>query len=521
VGAPSSIGLRRGDAIAVWGLGTAVGLLAAATILSFGGAWFPPLILLLVLAIVGRSVLLSWRVLVGGIVVVIFLVPIKRYTLPASLPFHLEPYRLIIAIVAAGWLTSMLIDRGRVRLRASGLEPPLGLFVLAALVSVAVNGQDLGAVGLMPYVVKTLTFFASFILLFSIVVSVVERRDDLYLLIRILVTCGAVVAATAVVESRTGHNYFNDLGRILPFLTFQDPRLTAGLDASYLDRSGALRAYASAAHPIELSAVLVMLMPPAIVLRRSTGNQRWLVAALVLTLGALATLSRTGVVMLVVVALVFLWLRPRETRRLWPALVPVVCIVYFAMPHTIGNFYSAFFPNGGLVAQQSAVVAGNEDIADGRVADLGPSLREAMRTPFFGQGFGSRVTDRQAAAQDHIPLARILDDQWLGTLLEVGIVGVLSLLWLLVRAIRRMARLARDDPGDDGWMAVALAASITAFAVAMLTFDALGFVQVTILLFLLLAVSSVLARLPRVERAPVPLRLSPAGPDHGRARASA
>src|SRR5689334_22212376 len=111
MGAPSSIGLRRGDAIAVWGLGTAVGVLAAAIILSFGGAWFPPLVLLLVLAIVGRGVLLSWRVLVGGIVVMIFLIPIKRYTLPSSLPFHLEPYRLVIAIVAAGWLTSLLIDR--------------------------------------------------------------------------------------------------------------------------------------------------------------------------------------------------------------------------------------------------------------------------------------------------------------------------------------------------------------------------------------------------------------------------
>jgi hypothetical protein len=105
----------------------------------------------------------------------------------------------------------------------------------------------------------------------------------------------------------------------------------------------------------------------------------------------------------------------------------------------------------------------------------------------------------------------------------MGFVGALSLLWLLVRAIRRMAHLARDDPGDDGWMAVALAASITAFAVAMLTFDALGFVQVTILLFLLLAISSVLARLPRPEPepAPVTLRLSPADPDHGRARAAA
>jgi O-antigen ligase len=240
-----------------------------------------------------------------------------------------------------------------------------------------------------------------------------------------------------------------------------------------------------------------MLVPVGIYLRRATGQRRWLVAAGILALGALTTLSRTGIVMLVVVVLVFLWLRPRETRRLWPLIVPALCVVYLALPNTLGSFYAAFFPKGGLVAQQSQIVAGNENTGDGRLADIGPSLSEAMRTPIFGQGFGSRVTDRNSAADMNIPLARILDNQWLGTLLETGFVGALGLLWLLTRAIRRMARIARDDEGDDGWLATALAASTSAFAIGMLTFDALGFVQVTILLFIVLALGSVLAQLRR------------------------
>ena len=39
--------------------------------------------------------------------------------------------------------------------------------------------------------------------------------------------------------------------------------------------------------------------------------------------------------------------------------------------------------------------------------------------------------------------ARILDDQWLATLLEVGAFGVLALLWLYARARPQLGRAAK------------------------------------------------------------------------------
>ena len=57
---------------------------------------------------------------------------IRRYTLPMNLPFELEPYRLVVMIVAAGWLASLLTDR-RVLLRPTGFGGPLRLFAFAAL----------------------------------------------------------------------------------------------------------------------------------------------------------------------------------------------------------------------------------------------------------------------------------------------------------------------------------------------------------------------------------------------------
>jgi polysaccharide biosynthesis protein PslJ len=175
--------------------------------------------------------------------------------------------------------------------------------------------------------------------------------------------------------------------------------------------------------------------------------------------------------------LVVLWLRPRETVRAWPVLVPVVVAVHLAIPGTIGTLRAAFFPQGGLVAEQSAA---------GRIDDFAPSRAEFVRQPVLGQGYGTRqVTGEQRNA-------RFLDNQWLGTLLETGLAGALSLLWLFTRAIRRASCAAKRDSTSRGWLLTAIAASLTAYAVGMFTFDAFSFIQVTFLLFILLGLGSIL-----------------------------
>ena len=153
------------------------------------------------------------------------------------------------------------------------------------------------------------------------------------------------MAVLAVLEARAGMTPFTRLDQLLPFLS-QDPSFGGALG-----RGGATRAYGPAEHPIALGAALVMLVPLAIYVVR-TPSARWWFATAALVVGVLATVSRTGVVMLLVVGLVFLWLRPRETRRLWPALVPVLVVTHFAVPGTLGSLKQAFLPEAGLVEEQ-------------------------------------------------------------------------------------------------------------------------------------------------------------------------
>jgi O-antigen ligase len=211
--------------------------------------------------------------------------------------------------------------------------------------------------------------------------------------------------------------------------------------------------------------------------------------------------------MLVVVALVFFWLRPRETRRMWPALLPALVVVHFALPGTIGALKQSFLPAGGLVAEQQG---GAGQSGSGRLADLGPALQVWQRQPLLGQGYGTTLV---VDITPEGPESNILDDQWLGTLLEVGIVGLFGWLWLFVRAVRRFGAEAKRDRSDRGWLLVSITAGIAAYAVGMLTYDALAFIQVTFLLFIFIGLGSALTaeqptplavgarrRLPRMRR---------------------
>lgn len=430
------------------------------------------------IAVAVHSWLLRWPTLVGAIVAVILFVPMRRYELPGSLPINLEPYRLVVGVVAACWLASLLIQR-EVRLRYTGFRGPLAAFGAAIILGELVNLHRISSLGVSDVVIKKITFFLSFALVMALVASVCHRRRDIDGLVRLLVGGSAVVAGSALVESRTGFNVFNHLHTAIPVLKFDWTQVPAWTG----DRGGRPRAYASAQHSISLGAALVMIVPLAHYYARKTGQHRWWAALALIALGAFATVSRTAMLMLVAEAIVLLKLKPASMKRLWPLVIPLLVAVHVAIPGTLGAFKDAFMPEGGLIAQQQQ---GAGTYGSGRIADLGPGLAEWSKTPVLGQGFGTRIVTRE----DPRVNAPILDDEWLGTLLETGAAGVLALFWLFVRAVRRLSHRTREDDSPRSWLTAGLAASVTAFAVGMFTYDAFAFIQVTFLLFILLGIAA-------------------------------
>jgi hypothetical protein len=443
---------------------------------------------------------IRWETLTGLIILAIFFITIRRYSLPSSLPIVLEPYRVIVTVVIAFWAAALLIDR-RVHVRRSGFDAPILAIGSAVLLSLLANPHRFESVS--SHATKALMFFISFLLVFYLVVSITTRKGVADTLIKLMVVSGAVVGVFSLIEFRTGYNIFDHLTGI-PGLQRETLPTQLG-DPTGFSRGGRVRVYASAQHPIALGAVLTMLVPLAIYLAHKSRRWYWWLAAGVSVLGVFATVSRTSIVMLLVLGAVYLWLRPRETRRLWPALIPLVLLIHIAAPGTLGSIKEAFFPKGGLVAQEA-----QNSVGSGRLATLGPTLHKEVYPNFvFGEGFGTRVTTSDSDAKPNAP---ILDDQWLGTLAETGIIGALAWLWLLIMFVRRLGSASkRFTNEEDSWLYAALAASVASFGVAMLFFDIFSFIQVTFVLYFLLALGAAVMRL----RADEEVARAPTGADAG------
>jgi len=485
---------RRGgwQSFATGGIAGALGLITLGVAAGSPTISLVPALLLLValLGAVAVRIAASWPRLIIGIALVDLLIPSDgRYIVGGGLPFQLEPYRIVVGVLIIGWLAALLVDP-EIRARRSRFEGPIWLILLAILGSELLNPGRVSHV--QSNVIKSLWLFLSFVLLMYLTISVVRDRAVLERILTLLVSAGCVVAVGAIVQRRAGYNIFDHLHTILPVFSFNPAS-----ELENIVRGGNLRATASAGHPIELSNTLSMLTPIAVYLGVSRHQRRWGLAVAVLMLGDLSSGSRTGVIGFVAILIVFLWLRPRQTLKCWPAVIPLAVAVHVFAPGALGGIINGFFPSGGLIAQQSQTyMTGGQTVDANRLSRVGPVLHSefAKHNPLFGEGFGTRVTGRVANAN-----AIVLDDQWLGTLLETGILGVVGWAWLFVALIRRLGARAKLERGTpEGWLPVALAASTAAFALSMQTYDAFGFIQGMVLEYLLIALSSILLWLPPV-----------------------
>ena len=433
-----------------------------------------------------RTAVVPWEYLIGTVILVVLFIPIKRYKFVVDLPFDLELYRMILALVIGLWVLALLVDR-RVRLRGSFLDKPLALFLIAILGSIFTNlprlvetktrillGSPFAREELAGDVLKKVLFLLSFYLMFYLIVSVVRDERSILRVLRILVAGSAFVGFFGIVEARTGYNLFDHLRSVLPILQFEGV-----ISDDSIARGGRLRVYASSQHPIGLATLLVMLIPFAIFLWRTTRQARWALASAAIFLGAISTVSRTSITTMLAVVVVYAWLRFDEVKRLWPLLVPAVVVVHLALPGAIGGIQGAFFPSQGLLADQTQY--------QGRVSGerVGPEFDRIKANPAFGQGYGTRITEAGLRQNAHV-----LDNEWLGTTSETGLVGFAAWVWFFVRFIRRSGKEARRDRSPRGDFLVAAASAVTAFAVSMITFDAFAFIQVTFVMYVVAALGA-------------------------------
>jgi hypothetical protein len=458
------------------------------------------------IALVLVRILADWSFLLWGLGAVDLLIPEDdRYTLAGTgSAFQLEPYRIIVMTMVLGWILAIMVDP-RVRPRKTRFDGPLLLISFAIVGSEVFNAARVA--GVASYVIKSLVLTVFLFAFVYVLASVVKKRETIDTLLKVMVCAGCVEAIAGIIQSRTKtrFNIFDHMHRLLPMFQFNLSAESGGML-----RNGHFRAIASAGHPIELSVVMAMLTPIAAYVAIRSGKKIWWVAVPLLVLGNLSSGSRTGMVGTLAIAVVFFSMRPRECLKFSPALIPALVVIQVAAPGALSGTLSAFFPKGGLIAQQSQTYAGSGGAGQqaSRLSRLGPQLRGtfAHHNEFFGEGYGTRIigdnsahtnsaqSAYEATAQDN---AQILDDQWLGNLLDTGLIGFAAWLWLFIRVVRKLAARARLERGTpEGWLPVTLAASITCYAVCMYLYDAWGFIQGTMVLLMLIGCASALLWMP-------------------------
>lgn len=451
-----------------------------------------------------RKLVFNWTGAFIVLLAVIMFIPVRYYALPIPIGFALEPYRLVIVLMVVAAIVALMIDPTFVW-RPAAFGWPLGVWVATSLLSIAANVQFISEGGLGSGVVGAIITDLLMLAVFFVARLVLRNENLVEAVLTFLVWSAVVVAFFAVIERATQQNIFTMLDKFLPL-----ERLGAEQEAY---RAGGYRSFGSSQHPIALAVMFTMMIPIAVYLSKYARwplneiNRRivYYGCILALLLGVVTAVSRTAIVTLGVMFLVTLIFRPKVGGYLLLGMVPVLGLGFVFIPKILTDMIGSFLDPDALIASQytSAGMAGA-----GRLADLEPAMAIVREHPFFGTGVGSRIV----VGEDKN--AFILDNQWLGTLMDAGAVGIIGLTVLFLVPVVMLLRYSfkKTTTPQYASLAFAIAILLIGYTIAAYFYDAFGFYQAFMLFWIFLAVGAwVLTEAPRMSTR---RRLSPEEAGH-------
>jgi hypothetical protein len=429
-----------------------------------------------------RRQVFTWTTMMFVLTAVVLFIPIRRYALPIPIGFALEPYRLLIAGLIAALAISVML-RG-----SAGWKPvvwgwPIAIFLWTAFFSIMVNSVALTQSGFIGGGFSNIFQLAFLLSTIVLVRQMLSTQKITLLLLNLIVFGGAVIGVLAFFERVTRRNVFLLLGNFLPLQILRD-------DAESL-RAGGNRAYASAQHPIALAVLFCMIVPIAIYLMKYSvwpafQFTRILVyggAVGAMMVGMLSAVSRTGVVALGVMFLFILLLRPRLAGLLVVIGLPIGVVIGLILPQLVESMVLSLFDVEGVIASQTTSVG---LAGQGRLADLPEAFAQFTSAPLAGTGIASRIVVGEEAN------SQILDNQWLGSLLDTGAIGMVGMIALFVWPIIQLVRFSFRPgvPERRAFLTLAIATSTVAYTTSMFFHDSFAFMQTLLVLGILYAVAA-------------------------------
>jgi polysaccharide biosynthesis protein PslJ len=407
-------------------------------------------------------------------ILLLMLIP-TNLVLPSTTADVGRPAEIMCVVIFGWWVAS----RCHPRLALPGPQPirwAVLLFVVSLLVSYAIGFERGLTVIEANAADRLLLGAAAFIGVILMSADGLSNWGRLRLVLQVFVWCSVFMAVLGLLQ------------QILPFDPVQYidiPGLQVGAPGGGAQvRGAAIRVAGTTAHPLEMAATLVLAWPIALHFGIHAGTpkqrRRYMFATALITFGIFETISRSGMIAMVIAALVLtpLW---NWRRRYNVAVFGVGMLVALAgaspsIGRTIFNLFAEADNDPSITSRTE------------RYAMVGYYFTQR---PWFGRGTGTWVP----------PMYQYLDNQWMRTALENGVVGVavLALLHIIALSLAVIALRRASTPADRHLCLALVAIQLEAIFIAY-TFDVLAYSTYTTMLGIMIGVCGTVWRFTHPAR---------------------
>jgi polysaccharide biosynthesis protein PslJ len=294
--------------------------------------------------------------------------------------------------------------------------------------------------------------------------------------LKVLICCADVVALIALVQ----YVFVVDITNYMIFPGLEPKGWTIGFEA----RGAGIRVASTTTHYIELAAFLSLALPFAIHFacysRRRWRRRLALASAAIIAGGIAATISRTGILavllMVLVIFPVWSWRQRYNIAVTAGAFGAVTVASSPGLVRTLFRLFEDPSTNPAFTVR----------------ADRYPLVfHYVAQRPWLGRGTGTWVQ----------PQYQVLDNQWLDTLLTNGIIGVAALAALhLTGIVLAGMALRRSRLAEDRHLCAALISTQVIGLTVAGTFDSLSFSTYAVILALTLGLCGTVWRLTHPTR---------------------
>jgi O-antigen ligase len=400
---------------------------------------------------------LPW--LLAGFLVMVWIIPFDQIDLRIPTPVDPKFDRFALAAVIGIWLFQAFLPRRGPVTRPGRTAPALAVlaFALIAVASVSINAEQLGYLGELELAQKRLALLFAYVVFFYLVATTI-RPSEVHAFGKLLIGLACVTAVGVIYEYRTGYNafyiwsdtLFGWFANVAPSPTNINPDFTRVTRKTIVGPTQ---------HGLALSTMFAIAMPFVVVrlLQAKTGARKvlYLLAMGLLIAAALSTARKTAAVAPIAAMVVLVAYRPRLIKWVPLALVLIVPI-HFVAPGALGTLH-----------QFDSSLAGTPS-TQGRTTDYAAIKPDVLAHPVIGRGYGTIDINKTDTY-------RILDNEYLGQLWQVGFVGLAAYLAMIVCALAAAHRVIRGGHPVRAPWTLAAAAGCAAYGVSSATFDTLSF----------------------------------------------